>query len=63
VFRSNLLEPHGGDRITQFGRELYELNIISCANSATAKGRIARANLTLQNRWLKKRRLREFDRC
>ena len=41
-----------GRTVTQFGRALYELNIDSwCANSSQAKGRVERANLTLQDRW------------
>lgn len=43
---------------TQFGRALYELNIQSiCANSSQAKGRVERANLTLQDRLVKELRL------
>ena len=48
----------GGDGYTQFGRALYELNIESiCANSSQAKGRVERANLTLQDRLVKEMRL------
>ena len=37
--------------MTQFGRALAELNIeIICANSSQAKGRVERANRTLQDR-------------
>jgi hypothetical protein len=37
--------------MTQFGRALAELNIeILCANSSQAKGRVERANRTLQDR-------------
>src|SRR5947209_1035574 len=44
----------GGRTVTQFGRVLYELNIDSwCANSSQAKGRVERANLTLQDRLVK----------
>ncbi|HHQ2631710.1 TPA: helix-turn-helix domain-containing protein [Pseudomonas aeruginosa] len=43
----------------QFGRAMYELNIESiCANSSQAKGRVERANLTLQDRLVKELRLR-----
>ena len=36
--------------ITQFGRALHDLNIdLICANSSQAKGRVERANLTLQD--------------
>ncbi len=40
--------------MTQFGRALAELNIeIICANSSQAKGRVERANRTLQDRLVK----------
>ena len=59
VFRSNRPEPQGGEGVTQFGRALNELNIdIICANSAAAKGRVERANSTLQDRLVKELRLR-----
>ena len=45
--------------MTQFGRALSELNIdIICANSPQAKGRVERANKTLQDRLVKELRLR-----
>jgi len=45
--------------MTQFGHALTELNIeIFCANSSQAKGRVARANRTLQDRLVKELRLR-----
>ena len=48
--------------ITQFGRALYELNVDTfCANSSQAKGRVERANLTLQDRLVKELRLRGID--
>ncbi len=44
--------------ITQFGRALHDLNIdLICANSSQAKGRVERANLTLQDRLVKEMRL------
>jgi transposase len=44
--------------LTQFGRALKELNIeLICANSPQAKGRVERANLTLQDRLVKDMRL------
>lgn len=44
--------------MTQFGRALAELNIeILCANSSQAKGRVERANRTLQVRLVKELRL------
>jgi Winged helix-turn helix len=58
IFRVNAKDAIGGDRITQFGRVLSELNIdIICANSPQAKGRIERAFGTLQNRLVKELRL------
>ena len=48
--------------LTQFGRALYELNIdIICANTPQAKGRVERANQTLQDRLVKELRLRGID--
>lgn len=48
--------------MTQFGRALHELNIdIICANSPQAKGRVERANKTLQDRLVKELRLREIS--
>ena len=56
IFRVN--NGEGGDRITQFGRALEELNIdIICANSPQAKGRVERAFGTLQDRLVKELRL------
>ena len=47
-----------GHGTTQFGRALNELNIeILCANSSQAKGRVERANRTLQDRLVKELRL------
>lgn len=44
--------------MTQFGRALAELNIeILCANSSQAKGRVERANRTLQDRLVKELRM------
>src|SRR4029077_3312987 len=51
VFRVNRKDAIGGDGMTQFGRALHALNIdIICANSSQAKGRVERANGTLQDR-------------
>ena len=56
IFRVN--NGEGGDRVTQFGRALSELNIdIICANSPQAKGRVERAFGTLQDRLVKELRL------
>src|SRR5271165_6719950 len=58
IFRVNAKDAVGGDRITQFGRVLSELNIdIICANSPQAKGRVERAFATLQDRLVKELRL------
>lgn len=62
VFRINNKQAQGGDGYTQFGRVLHELNVESiCANSSQAKGRVERANLTLQDRLVKELRLREIS--
>jgi hypothetical protein len=59
VFRVNAKDPETGDGYTQFGRALSELNIdIICANTPAAKGRVERANQTLQDRLVKELRLR-----
>jgi transposase len=63
VFRAT----HGSKKdrtsgLTQFGRALYELNIdIICANSPQTKGRVERANKTLQDRLVKEMRLRAIS--
>lgn len=58
VFRVAKEDAKGGARITQFGRALSELNIeILCANSSQAKGRVERANRTLQDRLVKELRI------
>ena len=58
VFRVNKPDAQGGSGMTQFGRALAELNIeIICANSSQAKGRVERANRTLQDRLVKGLRL------
>ena len=62
VFRVNKKDAAGGDGMTQFGRALHALNIdIICANSSQAKGRVERANGTLQDRLVKEMRLRDID--
>jgi len=58
TFRVNKVGATGGDGMTQFGRALHELNIdIICANVPQAKGRVERANGTLQDRLVKEMRL------
>ncbi|MGR5150167.1 ISNCY family transposase [Photobacterium alginatilyticum] len=50
------------DRLTQFGRVLNDLNIeLICANSSQAKGRVERANKTLQDRLVKEMRLQGIN--
>ena len=59
VFHCNSHSSTPGKGVTQYGRALYELNIDTwCANSSQAKGRVERANLTLQDRLVKELRLR-----
>ncbi|HWL72973.1 MAG TPA: ISNCY family transposase [Burkholderiaceae bacterium] len=59
IFRATRESTESGRGMTQFARALYELNIdIWCANSSQAKGRVERANLTLQDRLVKEMRLR-----
>jgi len=58
VFRVAQQGARTGHGMTQFGRALNELNIeILCANSLQAKGRVERANRTLQDRLVKELRL------
>jgi len=58
VFRVSKTDAQNGAGMTQFGRALNELNIeILCANSSQAKGRVERANRTLQDRLVKELRL------
>jgi transposase len=60
IFRVNMEQTTGlGSGLTQFGRAMQELDIqILCANSPQAKGRVERANQTLQDRLVKELRLR-----
>lgn len=54
VLRSVNQNTWGAQSMTQFGRALAELNVeILCANSSQAKGRVERANRTLQDRLVK----------
>ena len=58
VFRVANQSAKSGHGMTQFGRALNALNIeILCANSSQAKGRVERANRTLQDRLVKDLRL------
>ena len=58
IFRPTHQTSVGGVNQTQFGRALEELNIdIICADTPQAKGRVERANRTLQDRLIKELRL------
>src|SRR5512139_377832 len=59
IFRVNQAQTIGlGSGLTQFGRAMQELDIqIICANTPQAKGRVERANQTLQDRLVKELRL------
>ena len=58
AFRVNRPDAVGGDGFTQYGRVPHNLNIdLICANSSQAKGRVERANKTLQDRLVKELRL------
>ena len=58
VFRVNRRENLSYEPITQFQRALNVLKVdLICANSPQAKGRVERANLTLQDRLVKEMRL------
>ncbi len=62
VFRLNRDEVKTGKQMTEFGRALFELNIdLIWANSSQAKGRVERANKTLQDRLIKEMRLAGID--
>lgn len=58
IFQVNAKEPASGDKLTQFGRAMNDLGIESIpANTPQAKGRVERANKTLQDRLIKELRL------
>ncbi len=58
IFRVTRKGAVGGNGMTQFGRSLHDLNIdIICADTPQAKGRVERANRTLQDRLVKELRL------
>ena len=62
VFRINHPHDLAGDGTTQFARALYELDIdLICANTPQAKGRVERANQTLQDRLVKELRLQNLS--
>jgi transposase len=59
IFRVNQATRGSSDALTQFGRAMQELHVqIICANTPQAKGRVERANQTLQDRLPKELRLR-----
>jgi transposase len=59
VFRVNIPNALTGTGLTQFGRAMKQLDIeLICAHSPQAKGRVERANQTLQDRLVKELRLR-----
>ena len=58
IFRVSKADAVQGRGMTQFGRALHDLNIgILCVNTPQAKGRVERANKTLQDRLVKEFRL------
>lgn len=58
IFRVNAKEAVSGDGLTEFGRVMGRLGIEQiCANTPQAKGRVERANQTLQDRLIKEMRL------
>lgn len=62
IFRVNAKEANTGSGLTQFGRACQELGIeLICANSPQAKGRVERANGTLQDRLVKEMRLHNIN--
>jgi transposase len=63
IFRVNAPQPLGTTSgLTQFGRAMQDLDIqIICAHSPQAKGRVERANQTLQDRLVKELRLRNIS--
>lgn len=62
IFRINQVEPENGATTTQFGRALAGLEIEGIhARTPQAKGRVERANQTLQDRLVKELRLNGID--
>jgi hypothetical protein len=58
IFRVNAQEPASGENLTQFSRVLKTLDIEAIhAHTPQAKGRVERANQTLQDRLVKELRL------
>lgn len=62
IFRVNIPNCNKKEQLTQFGRAAKELDIeIICANSPQAKGRVEKANRTLQDRLVKELRIRGIN--
>jgi len=62
IFRVNQTEAKTGNGLTQFGRALNTLDIEAIhARTPQAKGRVERANKTLQDRLIKEMRLQEIN--
>lgn len=62
IFRVPIKEAKSGDGKTQLGRALSELDIeLICANTPQAKGRVEKANQTLQDRLVKELRLQNIS--
>lgn len=62
IFRVNKPEAESGSGETQFGRAMRELDIkLICANTPQAKGRVERANQTLQDRLVKDLKLKKIS--
>jgi transposase len=62
IFHLNNPKTASGDGLTDFGRAMKELGVeIICANTPQAKGRVERANKTLQDRLTKELRLQNIS--
>lgn len=62
IFRTSRENSAAKENETHFGRVLRELDIeLICANSPQAKGRVERANGTLQDRLIKEMRLHKIN--
>ncbi len=62
IFRVNAKDPASGDGKTEFGRCMERLNIKQIqASTPQAKGRVERANQTLQDRLVKELRLKNIS--
>lgn len=62
IFRVNAKDAQGGDGKTEFGRTVERLRIVLInATTPQAKGRVERANQTLQDRLVKEMRLRDIS--